>query len=267
MQQLRHTRALSGHTIPRTRGNLGALGTSAQLGQQIPALGHLCALQSCQGLEVSRAALPGPPLAPPPTWDDRPVPRPAEEFPGPSPASAAGKQEGPIAARCRQGAASWQGRGEVCSERRHPSSPEELTAVSRRAGVSLLMEPRGNHLQVAGDGTRSTGSRIRFQASQTPLPHQCLPRARSSPVRHQWLGADALRNGCGGRDGQQAGGANEAICLVTVNLFAVARKDDPFPATGARGQAGTAEGGRERPAQPGLKQQNPQQGNDPLPAA
>lgn len=201
-QQLQHTQALSGHTIPRTRGNRGAPGTSAQLGQQIPALGHLCALQSCQGLEVSR--MPSPPLAPPPTWDDHPVPCPVEEFPGPSPASAAGKQEGLIAACRRQGAASGQGRGQVCIERRRPSSPEELTAISRRAGASLLMEARSNHLPVAGDGTCSTRSRIHFQASPAPLPHRCLPRACSSPTRHQWLGADALRNGWW-RQGRAAG--------------------------------------------------------------
>lgn len=50
-------------------------------------------------------------------------------------------------------------------------------------------------------------------------------------------------------------------------LFAAARKDDPFQATGARGWAGTAEDGRDQPAQPGLRQQNPRYGNKPLRAA
>lgn len=58
---------------------------------QVPALGHLSALQSAQGLEASRVALPGPPIspvhAPPPTWEDCPVPRTAKAVPWSRPSS------------------------------------------------------------------------------------------------------------------------------------------------------------------------------------
>lgn len=85
---------------------------------QVPALGHLSALQSAQGLEASRVALPGPPSAlctllhlPGRIVLSHVLQR---QFPGPGPAPTAHKQQVAIPAHCGQGAALWQG----CAKRR-----------------------------------------------------------------------------------------------------------------------------------------------------
>lgn len=68
-------------------------------------------------------------------------------------------------------------------------------------------------------------------------------------------------------DPQQAGGENEAVHLMTVTCLPRLKKMIHFKPQELKGWAGTAEDGREQPAQPGLRQQNPQYGNKPLQAA
>lgn len=139
---------------------------------QVPALGHLSALQSAQGLEASRVALPGPP--------HQPCACSSTYLGGLScPMSCKGSSlvlarlPQPISSRSQSlptvGRAQPRGRGARRSapSAGGPSSAKELAAISQRAGASLQTEACSDCFKVTGDGTCSTGSRTCSSGSGT----------------------------------------------------------------------------------------------------